>query len=93
MTDKLQDHLSYPPRALRAERAAAYLGMSERTFLRLVEAGQMPRAVRILSMSLWDRLELDAAFDAMRGEPDPDPPRENMMDKVLGFDRGKREEI
>ena len=34
---KLQDNFSYPPRAMRAERAAAYLSMSTSTFLALVK--------------------------------------------------------
>src|SRR6266704_689160 len=33
---KLADSLAYPPRGMRADRAAAYLGMSTSTFLRLV---------------------------------------------------------
>lgn len=32
MTAKLHDHLSYPPRAMRAERAAAYLSISRSKF-------------------------------------------------------------
>ena len=42
LVGKLQDHLAYPPRAMRAERAAAYLDMSTRTFLRLVDEGLLP---------------------------------------------------
>jgi hypothetical protein len=40
---KLQDGLSYPPRAMKAERAAAYLDMSRSKFLELVEAQRLPK--------------------------------------------------
>ena len=42
-SEKLQDTLAYPPRLLRADRAAAYLGMGERTFRRLVAEGQLQK--------------------------------------------------
>ena len=50
--EKLQDHLAYPPRLLRADRAAAYLDMGERTFLRLVSEGKLPKPKRGLVVSL-----------------------------------------
>src|SRR6185436_18620119 len=64
--DRLQDHLSYPPRAMRAEHAAAYLSMSRSMFLQLVEEGTMPPPVRIKGMVTWDRLDLDAAYENFR---------------------------
>jgi predicted DNA-binding transcriptional regulator AlpA len=66
MATKLSDQMAYPPRAMRAERAAAYLSMSRAAFLRLVEDGTMPAPVKIKGIVLWDRLELDAAFDKLR---------------------------
>jgi predicted DNA-binding transcriptional regulator AlpA len=63
---KLSDHLAYPPRAMRAERAATYLGMSVSAFLRLVEDGTMPQPVRVGGITMWDRLELDAAFENLK---------------------------
>src|SRR6266849_1948970 len=60
---KLADHLAYPPRAMRADRAAAYLSMSQSTFLRLVEEKLLPEPVKIKGMVSWDRLELDAAYE------------------------------
>jgi predicted DNA-binding transcriptional regulator AlpA len=65
---KLQDSLAYPPRGLRAPRAAAYVGMSETSFLALVTEGKMPRPKRAKGMMIWDRLELDAAFEALTDE-------------------------
>ena len=64
--EKLQDRLSYPPRVLRAERAAAYLGLDISTFLDLVKDGALPKPVRVRSMVMWDRYDLDAAFDALK---------------------------
>jgi predicted DNA-binding transcriptional regulator AlpA len=67
-TEKLQDHLAYPPRAFRAERAAAYLSMSTSAFLALVDEGIMPKRIKVHGMTMWDRFELDAAFDAMKDQ-------------------------
>jgi predicted DNA-binding transcriptional regulator AlpA len=66
MSDKLADHLAYPPRALRADRAAAYLSMSRTTFLQLVDEGILPKPIHIRAMATWDRLELDAAYDSIK---------------------------
>ena len=70
MAGKLQDQLAYPPRALRADRAAAYLSMAQSTFLKLVKDGDLPPGMHVGGMVLWDRLELDAAVDdwKARGE-------------------------
>ncbi len=62
---KLQDGLAYPPRAMRAERAAAYLGMSRSKFLELVDDGRMPKSIHLDGIALWDRLALDVAFDEL----------------------------
>jgi excisionase family DNA binding protein len=64
------------PRGLRADDAAAYLGVGKTKFLELVDRGTLPRAVTIDSMRIWDRFDLDAAFEnlkeqegARRGNP------------------------
>ncbi len=85
---KLQDHISYPPRALRADRAAAYLGaMSTSKFLALVDAGRLPQPVRIDGMTMWDRLELDAAFETLKAEATEES--RNTVDMVLGIGENK----
>lgn len=67
MADKLQDHLSYPPRGMDAERAAAYVGLGKTKFLELVEKGRMPKPVRLEDeLPRWDRLELDAAWEDLK---------------------------
>lgn len=78
---RLADDLAYPPRAMRADRAA-YLSMSVSTFLRLVEEGLMPVPVKIKGMTTWDRLELDAAFENFKN---PVPESGNTMHKILGI--------
>jgi hypothetical protein len=79
---KLADSLGYPPRGMRADRAAAYLDMSTSSFLRLVEVSKMPKAVPVGGMTIWDRLELDAAFENLKN---PEPTSENTMHKLLGI--------
>jgi predicted DNA-binding transcriptional regulator AlpA len=91
--DKLQDHLAYPPRAFRADRAAAYLAMSQSKFLALVEEGRMPPPVPIDGMMCWDRLELDGAFEDFkaardgRGDDDDKPPGRNLVAVALGVEQ------
>jgi len=62
---KLQDVLAYPPLGLRAERAAAYLGMSRSKFLDLVARGKLPRPKIIDGIRVWNRLELESAFSEL----------------------------
>jgi predicted DNA-binding transcriptional regulator AlpA len=76
---KLQDLLSYPPRAMRADRAAAYLSMSRSAFLQLVNEGKLPQPIRIGGMVLWDRLTLDVAFEELAAVED----RPNSFDAVI----------
>jgi predicted DNA-binding transcriptional regulator AlpA len=77
--EKLQDHLAYPPRLLRADRAAAYLDMGERTFLRLVSEGKLPKPKRGFGgVVAWDRYRLDACID----DADDDV-ADNTVDRLL----------
>jgi len=76
--EKLQDHLAYPPRLLRADRAAAYLSMGERTFLRLVAEGKLPKPKRLNGVVAWDRYRLDAYVD----DADDDI-ADNSVDRLL----------
>jgi predicted DNA-binding transcriptional regulator AlpA len=69
MGHKLSDGLAYPPRAMRADQAAAYLSISTRFFYTMVEEEKMPPPIKIRGASLWDRLELDAAFENLKDEP------------------------
>jgi predicted DNA-binding transcriptional regulator AlpA len=84
-TRKLQDDLAYPPRAMKAERAAAYLDMSRSKFLELVESQRLPKPKVIDGIRVWDRLALDSAFNDFpdRGETGNLTGRRNTFDDVL----------
>ena len=83
MSEKLQDDFAYPPRAFRADRAAAYLAMGKSKFLELVDEGRLPRPVRIDGIVSWDRLELDEAYERMKREETEHS--HNTVDMVLGI--------
>lgn len=64
---KLQDDMSYAPRGMNADRAAAYVGFSTTKFLELVKVGEMPSAVLWDGdIPRWDRYDLDAAWEAAK---------------------------
>lgn len=86
MAAKLQDTLIYA-RGLRAERAAAYLGMGKTKFLELVDKGLLPRAVLIDGLRIWDRLDLDAAFEAAKEAAQDTPTERNSFDNILRFNK------
>jgi predicted DNA-binding transcriptional regulator AlpA len=43
--------------------AAAYVGISPSLFDMMVKEGRMPKPKRINSRVVWDRVEVDLAFD------------------------------
>ncbi|MBR0676655.1 AlpA family phage regulatory protein [Roseomonas alkaliterrae] len=60
--------LPFTPRALRAELAALYCGMSESAWLALVKGGGAPPPVRLTPrIPVWLREDLDAWLDARAG--------------------------
>jgi predicted DNA-binding transcriptional regulator AlpA len=65
---KLADGLCYPPRAMRADRAAAYLSLATSTFLKLVDKKRLPKGKRLGGIVFWDRAELDAFVEHFEGE-------------------------
>ena len=70
MGQKLADALSYPPGALRADRAAAYLSMSTSKFLELVDQGRLPKGKKLDGIVFWVRRTLDEFLDSYEGESD-----------------------
>jgi predicted DNA-binding transcriptional regulator AlpA len=56
---------SLPPRGLRREAAASYIGVSPSKFDELVTDGLMPKPKRINRRTIWDRFRLDEAFEAL----------------------------
>jgi predicted DNA-binding transcriptional regulator AlpA len=57
--------VSLAPRGLSRVRAAEYIGVSVTEFDQMVVDGRMPRPKRIDGRLVWDRVKLDAAFDAL----------------------------
>jgi predicted DNA-binding transcriptional regulator AlpA len=66
------------PRLLPTAAAAAYAGFSIYKFHQMVEAGVMPKSLRIGGNVRWDRRKLDAAIDALADN------EENQWDKARG---------
>jgi predicted DNA-binding transcriptional regulator AlpA len=73
---KLADQFAYPPRAMRADRAAAYLSMSKNSFLRLVADGVLPKGKKLGGIVFWDRAALDAFVENFEGEEGSAPSNE-----------------
>jgi len=63
---------SLPPRGLSRAQAAAYIGVSPTLFDEMVADGRMPKATRINSRVVWDRLKLDEAFAGLSDHSHPD---------------------
>ncbi|WP_413709820.1 hypothetical protein [Rhizobium sp. Rhizsp82] len=53
------------PRGLARVAAAAYVGIGATTFDTMVATGEMPSPRKARGRVLWDRFELDEAFDAL----------------------------
>lgn len=60
------------PRGLSREIAASYIGISATLFDVLVCDGRMPKPKLINSRKVWDRQELDIAFDKLPNGVEPD---------------------
>lgn len=56
---------SCPPRGLSRVEAARYVGVSPSLFDAMVQDGRMPKPKPMNARRVWDRLRLDAAFDAL----------------------------
>ena len=64
-------HVSFAPRGLSMVEAAAYVGVCVSEFDQMVKDGTMPASKRVGTRRIWDRLEVDAAFDNLPGDSDP----------------------
>lgn len=53
------------PRLLSAPLAAAYIGISPRSFDKLWRAAKLPHPIKIGRRLLWDRKVLDVHFDGV----------------------------
>jgi hypothetical protein len=61
--------LRFPPRGMSRVEAADYVGVSPSLFDNMVRDGRMPGPKLINTRTVWDRLALDRAFEAL---PDRD---------------------
>src|SRR5262245_964171 len=57
--------LSIEPRGLDRAKAAAYVGVSPSLFDEMISDGRMPPPKVVNTRRIWDRRELDSAFDAL----------------------------
>jgi len=57
----MSDTFSYPPRFMGRSEAARYMAVSITTFDELVADGTFPRAKKLKTKSVWDRVDLDRA--------------------------------
>jgi predicted DNA-binding transcriptional regulator AlpA len=62
---------SCPPRGLARVEAAAYVGVSPSLFDAMVKDGRMPQPKVINARIVWDRHQLDLAFEALPEKEDP----------------------
>lgn len=78
--------VSLPPRGLSRVQAAQYIGVSPSHFDKLIRARAMPPAKRLGGRVVWDRKQLDEAFDALDAESqwsDDDAADANSWDRSL----------
>jgi predicted DNA-binding transcriptional regulator AlpA len=61
---KLQDTLAYPPLALDADHAAAYVCLSRSKFLELVDVKDAPQPLDLGGCPRWHRLALEGWLNA-----------------------------
>lgn len=78
---KQQSGAFIEPRGLRRPAAANYMGISPTHFDKLVEDGKLPRPKKLGRCTVWDRHQLDNAFDNL-AEEDEDPENENPFDNI-----------
>lgn len=72
-----RDAYSYPPRGMSRGEAARYIGVGTTKFDEMVADKRMPKPKRIDGRTVWDRIQLDAAFSDL---PDDGV---NMIDELL----------
>jgi len=62
------DAYSYPPRGMSREESARYVGVGTTKFDEMVADRRMPKPKRIDGRTVWDRVQLDAAFSDLPSE-------------------------
>lgn len=78
---------SLPPRGLSRIQAAQYIGVSPSHFDKMIQIGKMPPAkMRLGRRVVWDRKQLDRAFDELDADSswtDDDAAEANTVDRLL----------
>lgn len=64
---------SLAPRGLSRGQSAKYVGVGTSKFDEMVKDGRMPQPKRVDGRKIWDRLELDEAFDALPHDNEANP--------------------
>ncbi|WP_240705138.1 helix-turn-helix transcriptional regulator [Pacificoceanicola onchidii] len=64
---------STPKRGLTRNEAAYYIGVSVKTFDRLVQQRVMPKPIKKFSRAIWDLNALDNAFERFAATDDENP--------------------
>jgi predicted DNA-binding transcriptional regulator AlpA len=62
-----------PFRGMNRSEAAAYIGISPSKFDMMVKEDRMPKPIPIDARKVWDKIELDEAFEALKAEPSENP--------------------
>ena len=73
---QLTDPYAFPPRGLDRAQAARWVGVGTTKFDELVAAGNMPKPKRIGGRVVWDRYQVDLAFNDL-------PSDTNRIDSAL----------
>ena len=81
----LTRELRFPPRGMSRVEAADYIGVSPSLFDTMVRDGRMPGPKLINTRTIWDRLALDRAFEAL-----PDRDATNPWDEVETEEKGAK---
>jgi predicted DNA-binding transcriptional regulator AlpA len=62
-----------PFRGMNRTQSADYIGVSASKFDMMVKDGRMPKPIPIDGRKVWDKIELDEAFEALKAEPSANP--------------------
>jgi predicted DNA-binding transcriptional regulator AlpA len=65
---------SLAPRGLSRVQSAEYVGVGVSKFDELVRDGRMPQPKQVDGRTIWDRLELDEAFNSLEQKSAPTKP-------------------
>jgi predicted DNA-binding transcriptional regulator AlpA len=64
-------HATPWPRGLSRSEAAAYVGLGTTFFDELVGEGKFPKPMKIGKRCIWDKVDLDGAFDSFKDSVAP----------------------